>query len=108
MFIDYAINDISDPDEMASFELDFKNGGSKSYWSSYNNPAVISARAQGRGRVQHAPSGPRCTRKIQKIVAQDAPFVPLDYPPYIYATSHEGATALPSTRAALTASRTSG
>ena len=41
MFIDYAINDISDPDEMASFELDFKDGGSSSYWSSYDNPAVI-------------------------------------------------------------------
>ena len=38
MFIDYAINDISDPDEMASFEVDVKNGGSESYWSNYNNP----------------------------------------------------------------------
>jgi peptide/nickel transport system substrate-binding protein len=25
--------------------------------------------------------------KIQKIIAQDVPFVALDYPPYIYATS---------------------
>ena len=25
-------------------------------------------------------------REIQAMVAQDAPFVPLDYPPYIFAT----------------------
>src|SRR6202044_2131620 len=41
MFIDYAINDISDVDEMASFNLDYKDGGSKSYWSSYDNSKVI-------------------------------------------------------------------
>ncbi len=28
--------------------------------------------------------------KIQALVAEDAPFVPLDYPPYIYATSKQG------------------
>ena len=86
LFIDYAINDISDPDEMASFELDFKAGGSGSYWSSYDNPAVIKL-------VHQAEAEPVPARraalyaKIQALVAGDAPFVPLDYPPYIYAFS---------------------
>jgi peptide/nickel transport system substrate-binding protein len=86
LFIDYAINDISDPDEMASFELDYKNGGSQSYWSSYDNPAVIKLVHQ----AETLPDGPKRATlyaKIQKIVAGDAPFVPLDYPPYIYAHS---------------------
>jgi peptide/nickel transport system substrate-binding protein len=86
MFIDYAINDISDPDEMASFELDFKNGGSSSYWSSYNSPAALKL-------VQAAQAEFNPTKraalyaKIQTLVAQDAAFAPLDYPPYIYAFS---------------------
>jgi peptide/nickel transport system substrate-binding protein len=84
MFIDYAINDISDPDEMASFELDFKSGGSSSYWSSYDNAAVTKlvhqAQAEFNGAKRKA-----LYAKIQAAVAQDVPFVPLDYPPYIYA-----------------------
>jgi peptide/nickel transport system substrate-binding protein len=40
LFIDNAINDISDPDEMASFELDETEGGSNSYWTHYNDPAT--------------------------------------------------------------------
>ena len=64
MFIDYAINDISDPDEMASFELDFKDGGSSSYWSSYNNPAVIDAGARRPRPSSTRPSAPRCTPRF--------------------------------------------
>ncbi len=87
MFIDYAINDISDPDEMASFEIDVKNGGSESYWSNYDNPKAIA--------LVHEAEAEYDTKKraalyaqIQKIVAEDAPFVALDYPPYIYAVSN--------------------
>ena len=86
MFIDYAINDISDADEMASFEVDFENGGSSSYWSSYNNPAAIKL-----VRAAQAEFNPKrraaLYAQVQKIVSQDAPFVPLDYPTYIYARS---------------------
>jgi peptide/nickel transport system substrate-binding protein len=86
MFIDYAINDISDADEMASFEIDVTNGGSTSYWSNYNNPSAIKL-----VRAAQAEFNPRrraaLYAQIQKIVAQDAPFVPLDYPTYIYARS---------------------
>jgi peptide/nickel transport system substrate-binding protein len=86
MFIDYAINDISDPDEMASFELDFKDGGSSSYWSSYDNPAVIALVHQAEAEFNTTKRA-ALYAQIQSLVAEDAPFVPLDYPPYIYATS---------------------
>jgi peptide/nickel transport system substrate-binding protein len=86
MFIDYAINDISDPDEMASFELDYKEGGSSSYWSSYNNPAVTNL-VRAAQKEFNASKRAALYAQIQAEVAEDAPFVPLDYPPYIYATS---------------------
>ena len=86
MFIDYAINDISDCDEMASFELDFKSGGSSSYWSSYNNPVVTALVSKAEAEFNTTKRAALYS-KIQATVAQDAPFVPLDYPPYIYATS---------------------
>jgi peptide/nickel transport system substrate-binding protein len=86
MFIDSAINDISDIDEMASFNLDYANGGSKSYWSSYNNPAVT--KLIGQAETEFVSSKRAAIyKKLQAIVAQDVPFVALDYPPYIYATS---------------------
>lgn len=91
MFIDYAINDISDPDEMASFELDFKHGGSSSYWSSYNSPNVTKLVGEAQREFDPAKRAALYAR-IQDAVAQDAPFVPLDYPPYInaYATKVNG------------------
>jgi peptide/nickel transport system substrate-binding protein len=86
MFIDYAINDISDPDEMASFELDVKDGGSSSYWSNYDNPKVIALVHQAEAEFNSTKRA-KLYAEIQSLVAEDAPFVALDYPPYIYATS---------------------
>ena len=86
MFIDYAINDISDPDEMASFELNYKTGGSESYWSSFNNKAVTALVNQAEGEFNPVKRA-ALYAKIQDMVAEDAPFVPLDYPPYIFAAS---------------------
>jgi peptide/nickel transport system substrate-binding protein len=86
MFIDYAINDISDIDEMASFNLDYKNGGSKSYWSSYDNPNVAKLVEAAEGEFNTSKRA-ATYKQIQEIIAQDVPFVALDYPPYIYATS---------------------
>lgn len=86
MFIDYAINDISDPDEMASFEVDVKNGGSESYWSNYDNPTAISLVHEAEAEYDSAKRA-ALYAQIQEIVAEDAPFVALDYPPYIYAVS---------------------
>jgi peptide/nickel transport system substrate-binding protein len=86
MFIDYAINDISDPDEMASFELNYKDGGSESYWSSFNDPAVTALVNEAEGEFNSTKRA-ALYAKIQEMVAEEAPFVPLDYPPYIFATS---------------------
>jgi peptide/nickel transport system substrate-binding protein len=86
MFIDYAINDISDPDEMASFEVDVKNGGSESYWSNYDNPKAIALVHEAEAEYNSAKRA-ALYAQIQSIVAEDAPFVALDYPPYIYAVS---------------------
>ena len=86
MFIDYAINDISDPDEMASFEVDVKDGGSESYWSDYDNPKAI-ALVHAAEAEYDATKRAALYAQIQEIVAEDAPFVALDYPPYIYAVS---------------------
>ena len=88
MFIDYAINDISDPDEMASFEVDVKNGGSESYWSNYDNPAAITLVHKAEGEYDETKRA-ALYAQIQEIVAEDAPFVALDYPPYIYAVSNQ-------------------
>jgi peptide/nickel transport system substrate-binding protein len=71
---------------MASFETDYKSGGSKSYWSSYDNPKVISLVHQA--EAEFDPTKRKALyAQIQSLVAQDAPFVALDYPPYIYAFS---------------------
>ncbi len=86
MFIDYAINDISDPDEMASFEVDVKNGGSESYWSNYDNPKAINLVHEAEAEYDTSKRA-ALYAQIQEIVAEDAPFVALDYPPYIYAVS---------------------
>ena len=86
MFIDYAINDISDPDEMASFEVDVKNGGSESYWSNYDNAQAIDLVHRAEAEYDSAKRA-ELYAQIQQIVAEDAPFVALDYPPYIYGVS---------------------
>ena len=107
MFIDYAINDISDPDEMASFELDFKNGGSQSYWSQLQQPDGHHARAPGRGRVRQRQAGRALRadpddRRRGRAVRRRSTTRPTSTP------SRSRSTASRSTRAARTGSRTSG
>jgi len=84
--INGATNDISDPDEMASFQVDVKNGGSHSFWTYYDNPKAIALVHQAETEFNNAK---RATlyAQIQALVAQDAPFIALDYPPNIYAWS---------------------
>jgi len=84
MMINGATNDISDPDEMASFQVDVENGGSHSFWTDYNDPKAI---ALVRAAEKEFDSAKRAElyKQIQAIVAQDAPFIPLDYTPNIYA-----------------------
>ena len=82
--INGATNDISDPDEMASFQVDFENGGSHSFWTYYNDPAAITLVRQAETKFNGAQRAALYAR-IQAIVAQDAPYIALDYPPNIYA-----------------------
>jgi peptide/nickel transport system substrate-binding protein len=84
--INNATNDISDPDEMASFQVDVKGGGSHSFWTYYDNPSAIALVHQAETEFDDAKRADLYGR-IQAIVAQDAPYIPLDYPPNIYAWS---------------------
>jgi peptide/nickel transport system substrate-binding protein len=86
IMINNAINDISDPDEMASFQVDAVKGGSESFWTGYNNPAAIKLVRQAESQF-NSQKRAALYRKIQAIVAQDAPFIPLSYPPYIWGSS---------------------
>jgi len=82
--INGATNDISDPDEMASFQVDVKNGGSHSFWTYYDNPKAIALVHQAETEFNGAKRA-ALYAQIQAIVAQDAPYIALDYPPNIYA-----------------------
>jgi peptide/nickel transport system substrate-binding protein len=79
LFIDNAINDISDPDDLASFELDEANGGSNSYWTHYNDPATTALVRQAE-TVQDSGKRQALYAQIQQNVADNVPFVPLTYP----------------------------
>ena len=84
--INGATNDISDPDEMASFQVDVKDGGSHSFWTYYDNPSAIALTHQAETEFDDAKRA-ALYGQIQAIVAQDAPYIALDYPPNIYAWS---------------------
>jgi peptide/nickel transport system substrate-binding protein len=86
MFIDNAINDISDPDEMASFELDETEGGSNSYWTHYNDPATTALVREAESE-QDATKRAALYAQIQQKVADNVPFVPLSYPTSLKAMS---------------------
>lgn len=85
MFINNAINDISDPDEMASFQIDDVHGGSTSFWTGYHNAAAIKLVYAAEAELDSAKRR-ALYAQIQQIVADDAPYVPLTYPPALKAT----------------------
>jgi peptide/nickel transport system substrate-binding protein len=82
--INGATNDISDPDEMASFQVDVQDGGSHSFWTYYDNPKAIGLVREAETQFDSAKRA-ALYAQIQAIVAQDAPYIALDYPPNIYA-----------------------
>ncbi len=84
MFLNWSVNDITDPDDMCTFQVDPKAGGSDSYWTSYNNPAAIALVHQGE-TTQDTAQRAKIYSELQAVVNADAPFIPLDYPPYIFA-----------------------
>jgi peptide/nickel transport system substrate-binding protein len=69
---------------MASFQVDTDNGGSGSFWTNYRNPQAIALVRRAETEFNAAKRRQLYSR-IQAIVAQDAPYVPLYYPPYIWA-----------------------
>jgi peptide/nickel transport system substrate-binding protein len=84
--INGATNDISDPDEMASFQVDVQDGGSHSFWTYYDNPSAIALVREAETELNGTKRA-ALYAQIQAIVAQDAPYIALDYPPNIYAWS---------------------
>ncbi|SDP44792.1 peptide/nickel transport system substrate-binding protein [Nakamurella panacisegetis] len=82
--INNAINDISDPDEMASFQIDDVNGGSTSFWTGYHNPAAIKLVTQAEAELDDS-KRKALYKQIQQIVADDVPYVPMTYPPVLKA-----------------------
>jgi peptide/nickel transport system substrate-binding protein len=82
--INGATNDISDPDEMASFQVDVQDGGSHSCWTYYDNPKAIDLVRRAETTFNDTQRA-ALYEEIQAIVAQDAPYIALDYPPNIYA-----------------------
>jgi peptide/nickel transport system substrate-binding protein len=74
--------DIPDPDELATFALD-PNAGSKSFFTSYNNPAVV--KAVHDAELTTAPSARQADyNTAQTESAQDAFLAFLYYSPYQY------------------------
>ncbi len=77
--------DIPDPDELATFALD-PNAGSKSFFTSYNNPAVV--KAVHAAELTTVPSARQADyNTAQSVSAQDAFLAFLYYSPYQYAES---------------------
>ena len=109
LFIDNAINDISDPDEMASFELDARPRAARTRTGpSYNDPATTALVHQAaESRVQDTAKRAALYAQIQQKVATDVPFVPLSYPTSLKATSSSSGDSR-STRAAPSGWRTPG
>ena len=66
MMINGATNDISDPDEMASFEVDVKSGGSHSFSTPLQTTRPQSPWSTRLKPSSTAPSGRRCTSRSRR------------------------------------------
>ncbi|HEX6932121.1 MAG TPA: ABC transporter substrate-binding protein [Streptosporangiaceae bacterium] len=77
--------DIPDPDELATFAVDPKSGA-KSFFTSYNNPAVIKATHQAEITTDPA-KRQQLYNTVQTGAANDAFMAFLYYSPYPYATT---------------------
>jgi len=78
-------SDYPDPDALVSFQAD-PAGFSKSYWTSYENPDVTALLDEGRTTADGADRD-AIYLEIQKILAEDVPYIPLFYPSTLKATS---------------------
>ena len=77
--------DIPDPDELATFAVDPKSGA-KSFFTAYNNPAVIKATHQAEVTTDPA-KRQQFYNQVQAGAANDAFMAFLYYSPYPYATT---------------------
>jgi len=77
--------DIPDPDELATFAVD-PNSGAKSFFTAYNDPAVIKATHQAE-TVTAPATRQKLYNFVQTQVAKDAFMAYLYYSPYPYATT---------------------
>ncbi len=77
--------DIPDPDEWTSFAVD-PSGGSKSAFTSYDNPAVIAVNKKAQQETD-ATKRQELYSQLQKQTSADAFLAYLYYSPYVYATT---------------------
>jgi peptide/nickel transport system substrate-binding protein len=82
----YWTMDIADPDELVTFAVDSKGGGAFSFFTGYNNPAVVKLSRQAQ-RERSAAKRRSLYAQIQRIAAQDAFMGFLYYSPFRYATT---------------------
>jgi peptide/nickel transport system substrate-binding protein len=85
MTLAYWTMDIPDPDELVTFSVD-PNAGSKSFFTAYNNPAVVKD-AKLAEQTLTTSARQALYNHIQDQVASDAFMAFLYYSPYAYATS---------------------
>jgi peptide/nickel transport system substrate-binding protein len=82
----YWTMDIADPDELVTFAVDSKGGGAFSFFTNYNNPAVVKLSRQAQ-RERNTAKRRALYAQIQRIAAQDAFMGFLYYSPFRYATT---------------------
>jgi peptide/nickel transport system substrate-binding protein len=82
----YWTMDIADPDELVTFAVDPKGGGANSFFTGYNNPAIVKLSQRAQKEVNPAKRR-GLYRQIQRIAAQDAFMGFLYYSPFRYAYS---------------------
>jgi peptide/nickel transport system substrate-binding protein len=80
----YWTNDIIDPDEVVTFGVDVK-AGSNSFDTFWDYPEAAKLANQARSEADPA-KRQQMYAKIQQIVAEQVPFLPVSYAPYRYAT----------------------
>lgn len=82
----YWTMDIADPDELVTFAVDPKGGGANSFFTGYNNPAVVKLSQRAQREVNPAKRR-KLYAQIQRLAAEDAFMGFLYYSPFRYAYS---------------------
>ena len=80
----YWTNDIIDPDEVATFGADIK-GGANSFSSYWGDAEVSKLINDARSETDEAKRA-ELYQQVQQTIADQAPFIPLAYAPFRYAS----------------------